>query len=176
MSRPRSTTDVVRRQGVPAGAGMAACSPGFFAAIGTAPGEPARQAPNTVEASAMMSTHPAAGTRPFGALALALLFAAAAWYAAPARAEDSGGDPTKALVAAVPRDGTGWSNGRDARLVPRGDGRYQVEYEGVPLDVGAGHPGEPVIVGNSDGNPIIEYLPPRPRRWLRAGGAALPSR
>ena len=112
-----------------------------------------------------MTTHPISA-RPLGtlALALALALAAAAWTAAPARADNSRGEATKALAAAVPRDGSGWNNG-GARLVPRGGGKYRLEYDtAVPLDVGAGHSGEPVVVGNSDGNPVIEYLPPRPRR------------
>lgn len=106
-----------------------------------------------------MTKHPDSA-RPLSALALALLAADAAVWAAPARADNSRGEATKALAAAVPRDGTGWSNG-PARLVPRGGGKYRLEHDGAPVDVGAGHPGEPVVVGNSDGNPVIEHLPPR---------------
>jgi hypothetical protein len=110
-----------------------------------------------------MTTRSATTTSPravLGALALLALSAAVA-PASPARADNSRGEGTKALVATIPRDSTGWSNG-PANLVPQGGGKYRLEYDTALAGVaGAGHPGVPVVVGNSDGNPIIERLPPR---------------
>jgi hypothetical protein len=92
------------------------------------------------------------------ALGLAAAGAAAAWTG-PARADNSRGEGTKALVDAVPRSGTGWSNG-SATLVPRGGGKYRLEYGGAPAgDGGAAQPGVPVIVDNADGNPVVERRP-----------------
>lgn len=108
-----------------------------------------------------MTTRSPTAPAPRAALGvLALALAAAAW-AAPAGADNSRGEGTKALVATIPRDSTGWSNG-PASLIPHGGGKYRLEYDTALASVGgAGHPGVPVIVGNSDGNPIIERLPPR---------------
>jgi hypothetical protein len=61
-------------------------------------------------------------------------------------------------VDAVPRGGTGWSNG-PATLSPRGGGKYRLEYGSGPTDGGATQPGVPVIVDNADGNPVVERRP-----------------
>ena len=99
-----------------------------------------------------------------GAAALGL---AAALLAAcsPARANGgSDGLGTDALVAAAPRH-RGWSNGA-AALIAKGDGRYSLSYAGAASgDAGAGW--EATIVGNNDGNPVVEYRAP--------GGAAAPA-
>ena len=93
------------------------------------------------------------------AVALALGLGLAVATAGAARADNSRGEGTKALVDAVPRDGTGWNNG-PATLVPRGGGKYRVEHGNAPAgDYGAGWPGVPVIVDNADGNPVVERRP-----------------
>lgn len=97
------------------------------------------------------------------AAALALGFAAAAAALAAAwpgdaQADNSRGEGTKALVDRVQRDGTGWING-PATLVPRGGGKYRLEYDAAPTGGGVGQPGIPVIVGNDDGNPVVERRP-----------------
>ncbi|MBD0274586.1 MAG: hypothetical protein ICV73_21980 [Acetobacteraceae bacterium] len=92
--------------------------------------------------------------------ALALGFAAALAAASPAARADGGSDGLgpDALVAAVPHRG-GWSNGV-AALIATGDGKYSVSYTGAASgDAGAGR--EAAIVGNNDGNPVVEYREPR---------------
>jgi hypothetical protein len=90
-----------------------------------------------------------------GTLAMAAA-AAVLLPAAPARADRGGGEGTQALSALVPRDGTGWTNG-GATMVPLGGGKYRLEYDTLLAGPGAGHPTAAVIVGNANGNPIIEY-------------------
>ena len=82
------------------------------------------------------TTRSTAAGRRAAALALGLAGAAAvtAAWTGPARADNSRGEGTKALVGAVPRDGTGWSNG-PATLVPRG-GKYRLEYGSAPAGDG----------------------------------------
>lgn len=95
------------------------------------------------------------------ALALGLATTAAmlaAVWPGDARADNSRGEGTKALVDGVPRGGTGWSNG-PATLAPRGGGKYRLDYDPVPTGSGIGQPGVPVIVGNDDGNPVVERRP-----------------
>lgn len=93
------------------------------------------------------------------ALGLAVAAAAAAAWPGAARADNSRGEGTKALVDTVPRDGTGWSNG-PAALVPRGGGKYRLEYGNAPAgDGGAALPGVPMIIDNADGNPVVERRP-----------------
>ena len=105
------------------------------------------------------TTHSTAAGRRVAALALGLAAAgvAVAWTG-PARADNSRGEGTKALVDAVPRGGTGWSNG-PATLSPRGGGKYRLDYGSGPTDGGATQPGVPVIVDNADGNPVVERRP-----------------
>ena len=105
-----------------------------------------------------MPKHPSS---PFSPGALALGFAAAFAAASPAARADGGSDGlgTDALVAAVPHRGGGWSNGT-AALIAKGDGKYSLSYTGAASgDAGAGR--EATIVGNSDGNPVVEYRAPR---------------
>ena len=93
--------------------------------------------------------------------ALALGFAAALAAACPAARADGGSDGlgTDALVAAAPRHSGGWSNGA-AALIAKGDGKYSLSYTGAASgDAGAGR--EATVVGNDDGNPIVEYRAPR---------------
>jgi len=89
--------------------------------------------------------------------ALAAGLAAVLAAACPAARADgeSGGLGTDALVATVPHRGAGWSNGT-AALVAKGDGAYSLSYtSAVSGDAGAGR--EATIIGNADGNPIVEY-------------------
>lgn len=80
-----------------------------------------------------------------------------------ARAEGSDGMGMEALVAAIPRDGTGWSNG-PASLSPQGGGEYRLDYDAALAHGGVGVPGGAVIVGNDDGNPVIAHGPMAPVR------------
>ncbi len=88
--------------------------------------------------------------------ALALDFAAALSAACSAARADGASDGlgTDALVATVPHGG-GWSSGM-AALIAKGDGKYSLSYTGAASgDAGAGR--EATIVGNNDGNPVVEY-------------------
>ena len=102
-------------------------------------------------------------TQTFSAIsraALALGFAAAL-AASPAARADGGseGMGTDALVAGVSRGGTGWSNGA-ASLTASGEGGYSLSYRGSASgEAGAGRVA--TVVGNVDGNPIVEYRAPR---------------
>ena len=93
--------------------------------------------------------------------ALALGLAAVLAAACPAARADggSGGLGTDALVATVPHRGAGWSNGTVA-LIAKGDGAYSLSYTGATSgDAGEGR--EAAIIGNADGNPVVEYRAPR---------------
>lgn len=92
---------------------------------------------------------------------LALGFAAALAAACPAARAEGGSDGlgTDALVAAMPHRGGGWSNGT-AALTAEGDGTHGLSYAGSATgDAGAGR--EAAVVGNADGNPVVEYRAPR---------------
>jgi len=95
------------------------------------------------------------------ALGAAVLLAGTMALAPRAQAEGSDGIGTEAVVEAlraetIRRDSpTGWSNGV-AILTPRGDGKYTLSYSGSPYG-GAGMRGTAIIVGNADGNPVVEY-------------------
>lgn len=108
------------------------------------------------------TTRSTAAGRRAAALALGLAVAAGAaaeaWPGA-ARADNSRGEGTKALVDGIPRDGTGWSNG-PAALIPRGGGKYRLDYGISPTgDGGAAQPGVPMIIDNADGNPVVVRRP-----------------
>jgi hypothetical protein len=95
------------------------------------------------------------------ALGAAMLVAGTMALAPRAQAEGSDGMGTEAVVEAlraetIRRDSPmGWSNGV-ATLTPRGDGKYSLSYSGSPQG-GVGMRGTAVIIGNADGNPVIEY-------------------
>jgi len=80
-----------------------------------------------------------------------------------ARAEGSDGMGMEALVATVPRDGTGWTNG-PASLLSQGGGEYRLDYDAALAHGGVGMPGGAVIIGNEDGNPVIAHGPVAPPR------------
>jgi hypothetical protein len=100
-------------------------------------------------------------TPAFPTCTLAFGFAAVLAAACPAARADggSGGLGTDALVATVPHRDAGWSNGM-AALIAKGDGAYSLSYTSAASgNAGAGR--EATIIGNSDGNPVVEYRAPR---------------
>lgn len=108
-----------------------------------------------------MRIHPTRNTGAIRAamLALACAAVAAAWPGA-ASADNSDGQGWDAVFALLPPSpGSGATNGA-ARLVPAGNGKYQVEYDRpLAADNGLARPGAPAVIGNSDGNPVIERNP-----------------
>ena len=97
----------------------------------------------------------------YGLAGLALGFAVLG--AAPAaRAEGSEGEGLQAVAEMMRKDairnGPGWQNGI-ATLHASGTG-YGISYAGSPY--GAAGRGPLTIVGNMDGNPIIEYADAAP--------------
>lgn len=138
--------------------------PGFSGAVEAALGKPFNRSrateDDTMPGQTTRPTTTAAGRRAAAfALSLAVAGAATAAWPATARADNSRGEGTKALIDEVPRQGTGWSNG-PATLVPRGGGKYQVDHDNPPVGGGAARPGVPVIIDNADGNPVVERRQP----------------
>jgi hypothetical protein len=94
-----------------------------------------------------------------GAAALGVVATTAVTHRA--HAEGSDGMGTEAVVEAfrqetIGRDSaTGWSNGL-ATLQQQGNGKYSLSYSGSAYG-GVGVPGTATIIGNGDGNPVVEY-------------------
>jgi hypothetical protein len=94
-----------------------------------------------------------------GAAALGVVATTAVTHRAHAEGNDGMG--TEAVVEAlraetIRRDAaTGWSSGV-AILQPLGNGKYSLSYGG-PTHGGLGMRGMPLIIGNGDGNPTVEY-------------------
>lgn len=161
MPRPRQT-DRIDLSDAPTGVFAAARTLGSVAATGAALGGLAHRtasgdAPEPPEDTTMREHASPA----FFLGALALGFAAALAAACPAARADGASDGlgTDALVATVPHGGGGWSNGT-AALIAQGGGKYSLSYAGAASgDAGAGRAA--TIVGNSDGNPVVEYRAPR---------------
>jgi hypothetical protein len=75
-------------------------------------------------------------------------------------AQETHSKTVQTAVITMPRPGLGITTGTP-RPVPRGNGHYTLPDAGA-VGGGAGHGLWPVVVGNDDGNPIIEYqMPPR---------------
>ena len=90
-----------------------------------------------------------------GRLALGIAIAIAAIPAA--RGEGMGTqEAAEAMRAAAVRDGHGgWQNGTATLVTTGSGGGYSVSYGAAPMG-GAGR-GAPMVVGNADGSPMVEY-------------------
>lgn len=99
-------------------------------------------------------------TAPFALGMLALGLAAATAAAPAARADGSEGMGTQLLAEmmreqAIRNDASGWRNGMPTLVTNGSGGGYSVVYTGRPSgDAGMG--GTIIVLGNSDGNPMVE--------------------